>query len=336
MSALFGFARKKVSPQKLIENLRDELRKEDRDKAEVDKRISDIKKVLYGELDSKQERIDPDESRCYDLSNHFVEKDIMVLIVTELPNISFEGRKHLSQILCNLITRDFDGRFSSHIVSNPSLLDMLVEGYEEKNQEIALNCGEVLRECIRHEKINRLLLASDTTPWRFIEHFVHLPAFDLASDAFATFKDMLTTHHELAAKFLDERYDDVFERYNKCLLQSENYVTKRQSLKLLGELLLHRANFTVMMRYISQRSNLKLMMLLLRDKSANIQFEAFHVFKVFVANPKKPEDIKQILLTNKDKLIAYLEKFHAKRDGSGDEQFEEEKALLIKTIDKLE
>ena len=28
------------------------------------------------------------------------------------------------------------------------------------------------------------------------------------------------------------------------------------------------------------------MMILLRDKSGNIQFEAFHVFKVFVANPK--------------------------------------------------
>lgn len=50
--------------------------------------------------------------------------------------------------------------------------------------------------------------------------------------------------------------------------------------QLLGELLLDRHNFTIMTKYISKPENLKLMMNLLRDKSRNIQFEAFHVFKV--------------------------------------------------------
>lgn len=52
-----------------------------------------------------------------------------------------------------------------------------------------------------------------------------------------------------------------------------------------------------------------MMMNLLRDTSANIQFEAFHVFKVFVANPKKPDAISQILLNNREKLVAYLKNF---------------------------
>lgn len=56
------------------------------------------------------------------------------------------------------------------------------------------------------------------------------------------------------------------------------------SVQLLGELLLDRHNFTVMTRYISKAENLKLMMNLLRDKSPNIQFEAFHVFKVATVN----------------------------------------------------
>ena len=67
------------------------------------------------------------------------------------------------------------------------------------------------------------------------------------------------------------------------LVSSDNYVTKRQSLKLLGEILLDRTNFNVMTRYISSEENLKTMMNLLRDKSKNIQFEAFHVFKVRLA-----------------------------------------------------
>lgn len=54
-------------------------------------------------------------------------------------------------------------------------------------------------------------------------------------------------------------------------------------LQLLGELLLDRHNFQTMTRYISSPDNLKLMMIMLREKSRNIQFEAFHVFKVRMA-----------------------------------------------------
>ncbi|KAK2119087.1 hypothetical protein P7K49_000473 [Saguinus oedipus] len=53
--------------------------------------------------------------------------------------------------------------------------------------------------------------------------------------------------------------------------------------QLLGELILDRHNFAIMTKYISKPENLKLMMNLLRDKSPNIQFEAFHVFKLIVA-----------------------------------------------------
>ena len=49
--------------------------------------------------------------------------------------------------------------------------------------------------------------------------------------------------------------------------------------QLLGELLLDRANVKVMMRYVGDPANLKLMMILLKDSSRSIQFEAFHVFK---------------------------------------------------------
>ena len=48
----------------------------------------------------------------------------------------------------------------------------------------------------------------------------------------------------LAADFLEANFDKVFTHYQK-LLHSDNYVTRRQSLKLLGELLLDRHNFSV-------------------------------------------------------------------------------------------
>jgi calcium binding protein 39 len=96
--------------------------------------------------------------------------------------------------------------------------------------------------------------------------------------------------------------------YNK-MLQSDNYVLKRQSLKLLSEFLLDRENFGIMMKYIVEFSNLKIIMTLLRHNQPNIQFEAFHVFKVFVANPDKPEDVQRVLAMNKVRLINFLRGF---------------------------
>ena len=55
-------------------------------------------------------------------------------------------------------------------------------------------------------------------------------------------------------------------------------------------------------------------------------YRAFHVFKVFVANPKKPSEICSILYQNKTKLIPFLEAFQTDK---GDEQFNDEKKLLI-------
>lgn len=49
--------------------------------------------------------------------------------------------------------------------------------------------------------------------------------------------------------------------------------------QLLGEILLDPTNARTMMMYVSDEDNLKLMMVLLKDSSKSIQFEAFHVFK---------------------------------------------------------
>lgn len=156
----------------------------------------------------------------------------------------------------------------------------------------------------------QLILCSDEFYNLF--KYVESPLFDLAADAFNTLRDLLTRHKRLVSEFLELNYErvgyekrseesmgslavrvdrndirfpfpQVFTHY-QTLLTSENYVTRRQSLKLLGELLLDRSNYNVMSRYISNAENLKLMMNLLKDKSRNIRIETFHVFKVRTAS----------------------------------------------------
>lgn len=55
-----------------------------------------------------------------------------------------------------------------------------------ENQEIALNCGMMLRECCRNEDLARILLNSETFYNYF--NYVEVSTFDIASDAFSTFK----------------------------------------------------------------------------------------------------------------------------------------------------
>ena len=71
-----------------------------------------------------------------------------------------------------------------------------------------------------------------------------------------------------------------FDKYNNTLMRAESYVTKRQSIKLLGEILLDRANYTVMTTYVDRGEHLKLCMNLLKDDRRMVQYEGFHVFKV--------------------------------------------------------
>ena len=61
-----------------------------------------------------------------------------------------------------------------------------IKWFRYEQQEIALNCGTMLRECTRYEALTKILLHSDN----FYDFFkyVEVSTFDIASDAFATFK----------------------------------------------------------------------------------------------------------------------------------------------------
>jgi len=93
-------------------------------------------------------------------------------------------------------------------------------------------------------------------------------------------QELLTRHKQIIATYLQTNFDLFFEKYNSMFVQSESYVVKRQSIKLLGELLLDRANYSVMTAYVDLGEHLKITMKLLLDDRKMINYEGFHVFKV--------------------------------------------------------
>ncbi|KAF7731203.1 Calcium-binding protein 39 [Apophysomyces ossiformis] len=314
------FKPKHKTPHDIVKHVKESVQRldgSDKRKAteDVSKYLVYMKNILYGEDDAE-----PSPDQVAQLAQEVYSNDILQIL----------AKKDVAQIFNNLLRRQIGSRWPTveYLCTREEILFALLKGYEQP--EVALHCGLILRECFRHEPLAKVVLYSPKF-YLFFD-YVEMSTFDIASDAFASFKEIMTKHKQMVSEFLDIRYDEFFEYY-KQLLTSANYVTKRQSLKLLGEILLDRSNFNVMTRYISNADNLKLMMNLLRDRSRNIQFEAFHVFKVFVANPKKTKPVLDILLKNQDKLVSFLTNFH--NDRQDDEQFSDEKAFLLKQIQEL-
>lgn len=77
--------------------------------------------------------------------------------------------------------------------------------------------------------------------------------------------------------------------------------------------MLDKVNFDIMIAYIGDVKNLISIMQVLRERKSMIQYEAFHVFKVFVANPDKTPEVITILTQNAEKLVTYLINFLPER-----------------------
>ncbi|MQL89050.1 hypothetical protein Taro_021617 [Colocasia esculenta] len=293
---------------------------------DVDKSFFAMRQMLCG--DGEIEAI---PEQVLQLAQEICKEDTISLFVHKLPMLGWEARKDLAHCWGILLRQTVGSSYCcvDYIENHSELLDFLVVCYN--NKDVALTCGNLLRECIKYPVLAKYVLES--TSFELFFKYVELPSFDIASDALATFKDLLTKHPTEVSQFLKVHYEQFFGLYEK-LLTSTNYVTRRQSLKLLSEFLLETPNTQVMKRFILEAQYLKVMMGLLKDPSKNIQISAFHIFKVFVANPNKPSEIIAILAKNHDKLLMLLDNLPTSKGGE-DEELEEERDLVIREIEKL-
>ncbi|EEF33341.1 putative MO25-like protein At5g47540 isoform X2 [Ricinus communis] len=292
---------------------------------ELNKHLRELKLILYGSSEHE-----PVPEACSQLTQEFFRENTMNLLIVSLPKLSLEARRDATQVVANLQRQQVQSRIiaSTYLEANLGIIDILILGYEDV--DLALHYGAMLRECIRHQSIARHVLDSEHLKKFF--KYIQLPNFDIAADATATFKELLTRHKSTVAGFLSKNYDWFFQDFNSQLLESDNYITKRQAIKLLSDILLDRSNSAIMVQYVSSKDNLRILMNLLRESSKNIKIDAFHVFKLFAANQNKPPEIVSILIANRSKLLRFLADFKLDRE---DEQFEEDKTQVIKEIAEL-
>ncbi|MCJ1471043.1 hypothetical protein MMC07_009691 [Pseudocyphellaria aurata] len=318
---------------------------------ELAKLLAQMKSILQGTQETESS---PDQ--ISHLVTSILQEDLLYSLARSIHMLPFESRKDTQTIFsCVLRFKPLNAATSeppalAHVVNQrPEIIIELCRGYEHR--ESAMPCGFVLREALKHEAIAAIILHDkpETKPaanlneidpdvkqggegvfWKFFP-WIDEGAFEVSTDAFTTFRDILTKHKELVSQYLSTNFEIFFRRYNEILVKSSSYVTQRQSIKLLGELLLDRENYNTMTEYVKDGEHLKLCMKLLKDEHKMVQYEGFHVFKVFVANPKKSVAVQRILFNNRERLLNFLPKFL--KDRTDDDQFSDEKSYLIRQIE---
>ncbi|KAF2753696.1 Mo25-like protein [Pseudovirgaria hyperparasitica] len=322
---------------------------------ELSRSLTQMKTVLQGTTELE---VSPDQQ--HGLISALLQEDVLLYLAKSIHRLPFESRKDTQVIMSSAFrfkppnSPDLDPIAINWVVKRrPEIITALCYGYDRK--ESAMPCGGVLREALKHEVVAAIVLYDEPNPdgkpldlaninldapvsgngvfWNFFD-WIDKGAFEVSADAFNTFRELLTKHKGLVARYLQANFDSFFAKYNKTLVQSESYVTKRQSIKLLGEILLDRSNYNIMTKYVDIGEHLKIIMRLLKDDRKMINYEGFHVFKkVFVANPNKSMEVQKILIGNRDKLLKFLPAFL--QDRQDDDQFMDEKSFLIRQIELL-
>merc|ERR1719181_2568156 len=224
------------------------------------------------------ERTDAEKS---ELLASLLDSDLPVRMLAVLPELDFEARKDVMRLF-NHILQFGTAPLFEYVRNHGQMLQLLLDGCG--NAEVALHCNMMLRSCTRHAELVVCLLEADFATG--LLKLTQNKTFDISSDAFSSLRELLLTHKAAAAAHLEAHFREFFLPYNE-LLQAEDYVTKRQALRLLGEILLDRRFMKVMLSYVSDEQFLQIHMNLLRNCSKAIQADAFHVFKIFAANPNK-------------------------------------------------
>ena len=240
------------------------------------------------------------------LVSDMIKEDFFYHLSRSIHLLRFEARKDSQTILSYALrfrppgSTEEDTPAIAHVIDHrPEVAIELCRGYGHR--ESAMPCGAVLREILKNEHITAIVLHDESRgeepairfndmnleqPQRGIGVFWDLfswidgAAFEASTDAFSTFRELLTRHKSLVGQYLQINFKLFFTQYNEMLISSQSYVTKRQSIKLLGEILLDRANYAVMTSYVDSGEHLKLCMNLLKDSRKMVQYEGFHVFKV--------------------------------------------------------
>ena len=215
----FLFKRNPKTPPELVRALNDQVLKLDYASPDNAKKYQDecarylknMKVILHGD-----DEVEPQPDQITQLAQEIYSTDCLYYLVVNLRKLDFDSRKDVVILFLTLLRRTMANKSPTvdYLVhSKPEIITMLIKGPE--NLEIGLICGQILRDCIKFEVINRFVLYSPSF-YNFFK-YVQIPTFEIATDAMMTLHELLTTHRKLVSEFLGNNYDVFITAINKLI-----------------------------------------------------------------------------------------------------------------------
>lgn len=274
------------------------------------------------------------------LYDHFFKEDCLFNLMSVFSMLDFESRKNVGVIFSSGLGRSTDNKsvYVDYLISNRQIIDLILKVLQEavanrqNGIDIYLCVGGMVDECLKFEQLCRIILQNPIV-WLLFDNCLS-SAFEISTQSFQLLHALFTSFPRLISVefFSSQTKSNKFMGKLNKLLAHGSYVTKRQALKLLTALMLDSDYRRFMLSYIEEPENLKLSMILLSDKSKNLQLEAFQTFKVFMANPRKSKGVTDILIKNREQLLKFFAKFG---EDSKDEIFQGEKNYLVGILNDL-
>ena len=115
------------------------------------------------------------------------------------------------------------------------------------------------------------------------------------------------------------------------MLNQENYLAKREGMKMLHELLLNSSQNKEFSEYfVSEKEHLKFTMQSLNDDSPAIQIEAFHLLILFLQAPLdvRKQRVTDTLFKNREPLLQFVTEFEPTPDKVDEALKEKAKGLI--------
>lgn len=324
----------------------------------LDQRI--VGDIFYGEVKSAQRT----HQQSQDYAQLIIKHDVIAELLCFFEGLHFETRQAVEKLFSALVQENFADFVTEYFLRNIErvLGPILRGGFQDHNvyavvQAHLIICSSMLRSCLRLDTNTKVKNAAMTCLPIYeyivtrpnVEHMIAVcvshKSFVEVADAMATLKEVLVCDffgkHFLPidnAKTPDEirqrqRYLTFVRHYQTPIVDLRGLSTVVAMLNGLGEMLLRRTNHGIMMKYIASKHNLKIILQALRRTSSKVRSEAFHIFKIFVVNPKQPFAIKQMLIANADIIISTLRK-HFDHFNS-DETLVKERDKLLEIMETL-
>lgn len=313
-----------------------ESRNEGKDAAEastkkIDHRLDQLEQLfeMKGKL-SKQLQTEMDGTMD-ELSS---EGPQLILIFNSLKYLTLSNVHSLLIVFTGVFQKRKEALTAQVIAKSTTVFGNLIELYcNGSDTTVATTAGQFCRLFIRAEAVAVHLLNNPTLRDPFITKIPPHAQFEISADGFVTLKALLLKHNKEVGKWFRSNAEVMLTLYSPLLASKSPYVVKRQALKLLVEILVTREHYYFMIHFINDPKQLTTILMCFGSKNKAIKFEAFHSFKLFVANPQKTPEVAAVLLKHKKRLLDFLNTFDWQNFQA---QFADEITMIKTHLDKLE